>query len=88
MLRIVPERARVRGGMAPQWAGTWACVLEPLGPDKTRLVTRYRAAYPPSARMAIMLPVLATAHAIMERKQLRTIKHHAEHMHGGNGARG
>jgi len=68
VLRTVPERALVLGGMSPQWAGTWAFVLEPLGPDKTRLVTRYRAAYPPSARMAIMLPVLATAHAIMERK--------------------
>jgi hypothetical protein len=55
--------------------------VQPLGADKTRLVTRYRAAYPPNARMSIALPVLAAVHALMERKQLRTIKHHAEHMH-------
>ena len=47
-------------------------------PNKTRLVTRYRAAYPPNPRMSILLPVLAAVHAFMERKQLRTIKHHAE----------
>lgn len=29
-----------------------------------------------------MLPVFATVHAFMEQKQLRTIKHHAEHVHG------
>ena len=78
MLRIVPERALVLGGVSPRWTGTWAFVLEPLGPNKTRLVTRYRAAYPPSPRMSILLPVLAAVHAFMERKQLRTIKHHAE----------
>ncbi len=81
VLRIVPERALVLDGASPEWAGTWAFELEPLGFDKTRLVTRYRAAYPPNARMAIMLPALAAVHAFMERKQLRTIKHHAEHMH-------
>ena len=78
VLRIVPERALVLSGISPEWAGTWAFVLEPLGSNMTRLVTRYRAAYPPSPRMSILLPVLAAVHAFMERKQLRTIKHHAE----------
>jgi len=78
VLRIVPERALVLSGVSPEWAGSWAFVLEPLGPNKTRLVTRYRAAYPPNPRMSILLPVLAAVHAFMERKQLRTIKHHAE----------
>ncbi|HEY8091099.1 MAG TPA: hypothetical protein VIF09_24720, partial [Polyangiaceae bacterium] len=82
VLRIVPERALVLSAVSPRWAGTWAFVLEPLGPDRTRLVTRYRAAYPPNVRMSIMLPVISTVHGFMERKQLRTIKHHAEHMHG------
>lgn len=86
VLRIVPERALVLSGISPQWVGTWAFVLEPIGSDKTRLVTRYRAAYPPNARMSIMLPALSTLHAFMERKQLRTIKHHAEHMHGSAAA--
>lgn len=83
VLRIVPERALVLGGVSPRWTGTWAFALEPLGADanKTRLVTRYRAAYPPSPRMSILLPVLAAVHAFMERKQLRTIKQRAEAMH-------
>ncbi|HEU0029219.1 MAG TPA: hypothetical protein VFQ53_01215 [Kofleriaceae bacterium] len=80
VLRILPERALVLGGIDPKWQGTWAFVLEPLAGNRTRLVTRYRAAYPPSARMAMLLPVLSTVHAFMERKQLRTIKHHAEHL--------
>jgi len=80
VIRIVPERALVLSGLSPQWKGTWAFVLEPLGPDRTRLVTRYRAAYPPNARMSLMLPFIKGAHAFMERKQLRTIKDRAEHM--------
>jgi hypothetical protein len=30
----------------------------------------------------VKLPVMAAIHAVMERKQLRTIKHHAEHLGG------
>ena len=80
VIRIVPERALVLSGLSPQWKGTWAFVLEPLGSDRTRLITRYRAAYAPTPRMSMMLPVIKRVHAFMERKQLRTIKHHAEHM--------
>jgi hypothetical protein len=79
--RIVPERALILGGVSPRWTGTWAFVLVPLPAGKTRLVTRYRAAYPPSRRMSLLLPALSAVHAIMERKQLRTIKHRAERMH-------
>jgi hypothetical protein len=78
VLRIVPERALVLRGLSPEWEGTWAFALEPLGADRTRLVTRYRAAFPPNARMALMLPLMKAAHFVMERKQLRTIKHHVE----------
>jgi hypothetical protein len=80
VLRMVPERALVLGSEAPDWSGTWAFVLEPVGPNRTRLVTRYRAAYPSSARMSFALPFLKAVHAFMERKQLRTIRHNAEHM--------
>lgn len=80
VIRIVPERALVLSGLSPQWKGTWAFVLEPVGPERTRLITRYRAAYPPNAKMSMMLPFIKGVHAFMERKQLRTIKHHAEHM--------
>jgi hypothetical protein len=81
VLRIVPRRALVLGGVSPRWMGTWAFELEPLGPQRTRLITRYRAAYPPSRRMSLLVPALAAVHAVMERKQLRTIKHHAEKTH-------
>ncbi len=81
VVRIVPERALVLRGTSPAWTGTWAFVLEPLGPAATRLVTRYRAAYPPSVKLALLVPAMTAIHAVMERKQLRTIKHHVEHMH-------
>jgi hypothetical protein len=35
----------------------------------------------PWLTMALALPAIAVVHRVMERKQLRTIKHHAEHMH-------
>jgi hypothetical protein len=80
VLRILPERALVLGSMSPEWDGTWAFELEPIGIDRTRLVTRYRAAFAPDAKMALALPLIARVHAFMEKKQLRTIKHHAEHL--------
>lgn len=79
VLRIVPERALVLDGAAPHWKGTWAFELQPLDANRTRLVTRYRAASPPSAGWSLMVPTLSAVHAFMERKQLQTIKHHAEH---------
>lgn len=81
VLRIIPERALVLRGLSPDWLGTWAFVLEPLAGGKTRLITRYRAAAPPDLTMAVMMPVWGAIHTVMERKQLRTIKHHAEHTH-------
>lgn len=81
VLRIIPERALIVGGVSPDWEGTWAFVLEPLADGKTRLITRYRAAYAPNVKMAVMLPLYAAVHSFMEGKQLRTIKDHAEHMH-------
>ncbi len=79
VLRIEPEHALILGSTAPSFEGTWAFVLEPLGADRTRLVTRYRAAFPPSAKMSVFLGWMRAVHAMMERKQLRTIKHHVEH---------
>jgi hypothetical protein len=81
VLRIVPERALVLESAGPQFHGTWAFVLETIAPNETRLVVRYRAAYEPSVRMAFKRPVMAAIHTFMERKQLRTIKHHAESIH-------
>ncbi len=80
VLRIDPGRELVLASEAPDFHGTWAFVLEPVG-TQTRLVTRYRAAFEPSTGMRVRLPMMAALHAFMQKKQLRTIKHHAEHMH-------
>ena len=80
VVRIEPERLLLLQSVAPQFEGTWAFVLEPLSGGRTRLVARYRAAYPPSARMNAKLELISPVHAFMELKQLRTIKHHAERM--------
>lgn len=80
VLRIIPDRALVLRGLSPDWPGTWAFVLEPLGANRTRLVTRYRAGLPANRSTAMMMPVWSAVHRFMETKQLRTIKHHAEHM--------
>jgi hypothetical protein len=78
VLRIEPDRLLVLGADTPAFEGTWAFVLEPIGDGGTRLVTRYRATYPPSLKMSMFLVWMSGLHAFMERKQLRTIKHHAE----------
>jgi hypothetical protein len=80
VVRIVPERALILGSLTPSWKGTWAFVLEALPENRTRLITRYRAAYASGLKMAMLLPLYAAVHAFMERKQLRTIKDHAEHL--------
>lgn len=85
VLRIEPGRALVLGSTAPAFHGTWAFVLEPLDEGtRTRLVTRYRAAFEPTARRTAFVAAMRAVHAFMERKQLRTIKHHAERVAGRN----
>jgi hypothetical protein len=81
VLRVEPGRALVLGSSTPDFEATWAFVLDPVGQGATRLITRYRAAYEPSLRMAVKKPWMASLHAFMERKQLRTIKERVEHMH-------
>ena len=78
VLSIEPEGALVLQSVWPRFEATWAFVLQPLPGGRTHLVVRYRAAYPTSVRMAVTLRLMAAIHAFMERKQLRTIKHHAE----------
>jgi hypothetical protein len=81
VLRVEPERALILGSTTPTFEGTWAFVLEPIGETQTRLVTRYRASFEPSTRMSATLLWARALHAVMESKQLKTIKHHAEHAH-------
>lgn len=80
VLRVEAERELVLASEAPDFHGTWAFVLEPVG-NQTRLVTRYRASFEPTTAMRLRMPVMGAVHAFMQKKQLRTIKHHAEHMH-------
>jgi hypothetical protein len=81
VLDIEHERALILGTISPEFAGTWAFVLEPLdGGRRTRLITRYRAAYEPGLRRTAFFTSMRALHTFMERKQLRTIKHHAEHL--------
>jgi hypothetical protein len=92
VLRIAPNEALVLGGLFDPAAGaqlrfaaarperywhvTWAFVLEPLEPRKTRLHVRGRASFPQSGRFhaAWVRPV----HAFMESAQLRHLKARAE----------
>lgn len=81
VVRIIPERALILGSLTPDWEGTWAFVLEPLSGGRTRLVTRYRAAPATGPKMQLLMPLYAKVHGFMERKQLRTIRDHAEQLH-------
>jgi hypothetical protein len=89
VLAIEPPRALVLGspsllsgapveGTEPAWRDTWAFSLEPIGADACQLVTRVRAVYAPSPRLALTRAFLSCAHAVMGRVQLRNIKRRAE----------
>jgi hypothetical protein len=78
VLRVDPGHALILGASTSRYEGTWTFALEPIGADATHLVTRYRAAYAPDLRMRFLRPAMSRVHALMERKQLRTIKHRAE----------
>jgi hypothetical protein len=72
---LVPEGPKPRPG-APR--ATWAFSLEPIGDHGTHLVVRVRADYEPSFLATVVRHVVAAAHDVMERKQLRTLKQRAE----------
>jgi hypothetical protein len=78
VLEVHPGRALILGSKTDLFEGTWAFVLEPIGADATRLITRYRAEYDMGVRMAALRSVMPSVHAIMEWKQLRTLKARAE----------
>lgn len=92
VLRIVPERALVLGGLhdlgddkqlafaspLPKtfWQVTWAFVLEPIDGATTRLYARARAACSDDARLRVAL--VTPVHHFMELAQLRRLKERAE----------
>ena len=55
---------------------------EPTGADgvyeSTQLTVRVRADYEPGPKMALMLPAVAMAHELMERRQLHNLRRRAE----------
>ncbi len=53
---------------------TWAFILEPIGNNATRLITRVRADYTPSFRNTLLKLWLQPIHNIMEYAQLRNLK--------------
>lgn len=67
---------RTAPGDAPR--GTWAFALEPSGDNGTRLVVRVRIDHRPSLPAAVLGPLIRGVHAVMERKQLRTLKQRVE----------
>lgn len=87
VLRAEPAKALVLGSpsLLPggrNWGGpaeaTWSFSLEPIGDAATHLVVRVRAAYAPSATMAVFSGLIPVVHDFMERKQLRTLKQRIE----------
>lgn len=72
---LLPGRPGLDVG-APR--ATWAFSLEPVGDAGTHLVVRVRAAYTPSYLATVVSQGVRILHAIMERKQLRTLKQRAE----------
>jgi hypothetical protein len=83
--RVDPGRAlvtRTHLGRDESPVGTWAFVVEPLGPDRSRLLVRGRTgrAGAPSARGQRLLEVLAfePARFVMERRMLLGIAERAE----------
>jgi hypothetical protein len=60
------------------WRDTWAFSLEPIGDDATLVITRVRAEYAKSVKLAFVTSFMSAAHAVMGRAQLRNIKRRAE----------
>ncbi len=71
---IILVRSAMLPGLEEAAERRWRIVGDDIVPDA-------RAQHPPNAWASLMRPALTVVHAFMERKQLRTIKHHAEHMH-------
>lgn len=64
----------------PDFALSWAFVLDPLPGERTRLVARYRVALAPSARSHRLLqPITGLGVFWLQRKQLRGIKVRADY---------
>jgi hypothetical protein len=68
----------ILGSKADSLVDTWAFILEPIGTDATRLLTRVRADFEPSLAWKIRGLGYNFAHVLMERVQLKNLKQRAE----------
>lgn len=85
VLGIKSESALILGsppadekGKQLPFSDTWAFVLEPIGSEATRLITRVRAEYEPSFKMQIFKIWMSLVHYIMEKAQLINLKKRVE----------
>ena len=74
------ERALVLGGGDGAFQWIWEFGLYPVGPDRTRLVTRSRAHVPPGWRWRLRMALLAPAVFIMTRRMLLGLQSRAERL--------
>ncbi|MCB0010651.1 MAG: hypothetical protein KDE34_02090 [Anaerolineales bacterium] len=76
---IMPNEALILGGDSPP--NSWAFILKPTANGMTRLIARYRIAYPRTVANFVMWRLLVDPiHFIMERQMLYGIKARAEQM--------
>jgi hypothetical protein len=68
-----PHRLTLGGRLDERFAAGWTFVLEPLGPDRTRLLVRYRMKWSGPAGL-LGQAVLEPGHFIMERKMLLNLR--------------
>jgi hypothetical protein len=77
---LLPGQEPAKRGDEPPWRDTWAFALEPIGEEATQLITRVRADYASSVKLALVTSFMSAAHAVMGRAQLRHIKRRAERL--------
>lgn len=75
---IDPDEAAEAVRQMPDFAGSWAFVLQPEGEDKTRLIERFRVQAPSNAPAAVAREAMGTGIVLMARKQLIGIKERVE----------
>ena len=75
---IDPGRALVLGGTEGGFQWIWEFGLYPIGPGRTRLVTRSRAHVPPAWRWRAFMLLLTPAAFLMTRRMLLGLQHRAE----------
>ena len=94
VLRVEPNRLLVLGSPSllssesqknaswhmpgADYDATWSFVLDPIGDEATRLITRVRAEFEPGISMAVAKPAILSVHHLMENAQLHNIKRRVE----------